>query len=311
MFARGGHGYGYLLRQRMKSTSECLLPRLFMLTIVYEMVGSTFYFLNLGRQAPDRCPDRQRSSQSMTDIVPPSPIQVKLAARLPPARGQEIADKVGKAQAEAEARANAVIQERVLRVRGDVIMRAFNAEASRAYAEETKKYVTEASMAKVMARRAEQHEVMQQQASFNADRVELAALRRENAELKRIEKSFEKSSKENDAANKRESIVEDVRAKAAARSTKVTNAAERLANETLRKAAALEAKLAKAEERHAEHLACRISAAVKSYTPKRCDKRIATSPLLDFLGQQPIWVRGLAQALLCLPEEAVASLPPL
>jgi len=247
----------------------------------------------------------------MTDIVPPSPIQAKLESRLWSPRGQEIADKVDKAQADAAARASAVIQERVLRVRGDVIMRAFNAEASRAYAEETKKYATETSMAKAMARRAEQHEVMQQQASFNADRVELAALRRENAELKRIEKSFENSSKENDAANKREAIVEDVRAKAAASSTKVANAAERLANETLHKAAALETKLAKAEERHAEHLACRVSAAVKSYTPKRCDKRIAASPLLDFLGQQPMWVRGLVQAMLCLPDEAVTSLPPL
>lgn len=35
-----------------------------------------------------------------------------------------------------------------------------------------------------------------------------------------------------------------------------------------------------------------------------------TSPLLVLLGQQPGWVRGLAQALLCLPAEVIASLPP-
>lgn len=245
--------------------------------------------------------------------VPPSPIQARLEARVPPARGLEIAEKVGKAQAEAEARARAAIQKRVVRVRGDMIMRAFNAEAVRVFAEETKRAAADASMTNAVVKRAERQEAVQQRASLLAERVELAALRRENADQERVARSFARASKENDAANKRETIVDELRAKAAARSAarsaKATSAAARIAGEAQRKAVTLDAKLAKAEEARAEHLACRVSAAVKSYTPKR-ETRIAANPLLDFLGQQPMWVRGLAQALLCLPAEAVASLPP-
>ena len=151
-------------------------------------------------------------------------------------------------------------------------MRAFNADASRVFADETKRAASDANMANAVANRAEQQAAVQQRAN-ESHKLELAALRREHAELKRVANGIQLASKENDAAVKRELIVDDVRAKAAAKaaatSAKVANAAARYASETQRKQTALDAKLAKAEERHAEHLAARVSTAVRSYTPKK------------------------------------------
>ena len=190
-------------------------------------------------------------------VSPPaaSPVQARLAARKPPARGEEIKDKVAAALVGAENRAKQNIEEKAQRAR-DTIEKAATGREFRAAADahvlQELKDMQELNAEAALHRRAEQQVAVAQRAGAEQDKLELAALRREHAELKQLAKGIESSSKENDAATKRMAMLDATRAKAAAVSAKVERAAARVAIETRAKAIYLDTKMTQAEERHAE-----------------------------------------------------------
>jgi len=216
-------------------------------------------------------------------VSPPaaSPVQARLAARKPPARGEEIKDKVAAALVGAENRAKQNIEEKAQRAR-DTIEKAATGREFRAAADahvlQELKDMQELNAEAALHRRAEQQVAVAQRAGAEQDKLELAALRREHAELKQLAKGIESSSKENDAATKRTAMLDATRAKAAAVSAKVERAAARVAIETRAKAIYLDTKMTQAEERHAEHLAARVATAVQSSTPRKSPTRSSSSP---------------------------------
>jgi len=219
-------------------------------------------------------------------VSPPaaSPVQARLAARKPPARGEEIKDKVAAALVGAENRAKQNIEEKAQRAR-DTIEKAATGREFRAAADahvlQELKDMQELNAEAALHRRAEQQVAVAQRAGAEQDKLELAALRREHAELKKVAKGIQSSSKENDAATKRMAMLDATRAKAAAVSAKVERAAARVVIETRAKAIYLDTKMTQAEERHAEHLAARVAAAVQSSTPRKSPTRGSPSSAGD------------------------------